>query len=74
MCCRVYNQPNLCVYAADWQEASGQNVMSDNQSSSASISSGELQPKQDRSEYSEALQQEQSSKANSYLHIYQISI
>lgn len=33
---------------------------------------GELQPKQDSQEFSEALHQEQSSKAISYMHMYQI--
>lgn len=62
----------MCVCVIDWQEVSSHKVTSDNQRSSASMGLGELQPKQDSQEFSEALQQEQSSKAISYMHMYQI--
>lgn len=59
----------LCVFLG-WQDLSSENTTSENQRSSASIGTGELQPQQESQELSEVLQQEQSGNDNMHMNAH----
>ncbi len=59
----------MCVVVG-WQETNSQNTTSDNQRSSASLGTRELQPMQDSQELTEALLQEQPGKVIIHMHTW----